>query len=300
MPSPELRELMDMLLAQRAREAGSPAPPIAESRAVADSAADVYPLPGDVVVTEVSAGGVPACWLDSPDVDPGKVLLYLHGGGYQTGSVRSHRELAARLGREAGARVLLLGYRLAPEHRYPAAIDDALAAWRWLRTDVGLPASSMVIAGDSAGGGLSAALMVAVRDAEEAPAAGAALLSPWTDLACTGPSITERSDQDPIIAAGRLEEMAATYLGGADPRSPLASPLYADLSRLPPLLIQVGTAEMLLSDSLRFAEAAEAAGVEVELHVEEGLPHVFPLMANAPEAHAASTLIGRFLRARLG
>lgn len=295
-----MQQLLEFMAAQRAGGGWREEPPIEESRAVLDALALLFPTPDDVTVTAVSAGGVPAEWLDLPGGQPGQVLVYLHGGGYQTGSPTSHRELVARIARACGVRALVVDYRLAPEHPYPAAIDDARSAWRWLRQDQGVPAASIVLAGDSAGGGLSAALLVALRDAGEALPAAAALLSPWTDLACTGASLAELGDLDPVIPPGRLPMMAATYLGHADPRQPLASPLYADLAGLPPLLVQVGTMEALLSDSQRFAERARADGVDVTLEVEEGLPHVWQIMGSAPEAGAATDRIGRFLRAQLG
>ena len=212
-------------------------------------------MPDDVLVTDVTAGGVPAHWLDAPGADAGRVLLFLHGGGFELGSVRSDGELAARLGRASGMRVLFPEYRLAPEHPFPAAIDDVLAAWRWLRTDQGLSAESMAVAGDSAGGGLAVALLVATRDAGEALPAAAALMSPTVDLTSSGASMTERADQDPISTPAMLRQFAADYLAGADPKTPLASPLFASLSGLPPLLVQVGTADLLLSDSERLASS---------------------------------------------
>ena len=173
------------------------------------------------------------------------MLLFLHGGGYEFGSLRSDGELAARLGRASGMRVLFPEYRLAPEHPFPAAIDDVLAAWRWLRTDQDLSASSIAVAGDSAGGGLAVALLVATRDAGEALPAAAALMSPTVDLTSSGASMTERADQDPFSTPAMLRQFASDYLAGADPKTPLASPLFASLAGLPPLLVQVGTAEAM-------------------------------------------------------
>jgi monoterpene epsilon-lactone hydrolase len=196
-------------------------------------------------------------------------------------------------------RVLFPEYRLAPEHHFPAAIDDVLAAWRWLRTDQGLSASSMAVAGDSAGGGFAVALLVATRDAGEALPAAAALMSPTVDLTSSGASMTERADQDPISTPAMLRQFAADYLAGADPKTPLASPLFASLSGLPPLLIQVGTADVLLSDSERLAAAAAQAGVDVTLEIGEGLPHVYPLLLGTPEAAEATEQTGKFLRARV-
>jgi monoterpene epsilon-lactone hydrolase len=259
----------------------------------------LHPVPDDVLVTEVDAGGVPAHWLVAPGADHGRVLLFLHGGGYELGSVRSDGELAARLGRASGTRVLFPEYRLAPEHPFPAAIDDVLTAWHWLRADQNLSAASMAVAGDSAGGGLAVALLVATRDARQALPAAAVLMSPTVDLTSSGDSMTERADQDPISTPAMLREFAADYLAGADPKTPLASPLFAPLAGLPPLLIQVGTADLLLSDSERLAKAADQAGVDVTLEIGEGLPHVYQLLLGTPEAAEATAEIGKFLRARV-
>jgi monoterpene epsilon-lactone hydrolase len=247
----------------------------------------------------VTAGGVPAHWLAAPGAEAGRVLLFLHGGGFELGSLRSDGELAARLGRASGMRVLFPEYRLAPEHPFPAAIDDVLAAWRWLRAGEGLSARSIAVAGDSAGGGLAVALLVAARDAGEELPAAAVLMSPTVDLTGSGASMTERADQDPLSTPAMLRQFAAGYLAGADPATPLASPLFATLTGLPPLLIQVGTADLLLSDSERLADAAGRAGVDVSLHVGEGLPHVYPIMLGTPEADQATQQTGTFLRVRV-
>jgi monoterpene epsilon-lactone hydrolase len=251
------------------------------------------------MVTEVTAGGVPAHWLAAPGADTGRVLMFLHGGGFQMGSLRSDGELAARLGRAAGMRVLFPEYRLAPEVPFPAAIDDALTAWHWLRTDQDLPAASLAVAGDSAGGGLAAALLVAVRDAGQPLPAAAVLMSPTVDLTSSGASMTERVDQDPFSTPALLRQLASDYLAGADPKTPLASPLFAPLAGFPPLLIQAGTADLLLSDAERLAAAALRAGVDVTLHIGEGLPHVYPIMLGTPEAAQATEQTGNFLRTRV-
>jgi monoterpene epsilon-lactone hydrolase len=221
------------------------------------------------------------------------------GGVFARGARPPHGELAARLGRAGGMRVLFPEYRLAPEHVFPAAIDDVLAAWRWLRADQGLSARSIAVAGDSAGGGLAVALLVAARDAGEALPAAAVLMSPTVDLTSSGASMTERVDQDPFSTPAMLRRLASDYLAGADPKTPLASPLFASLAGLPPLLIQVGTADLLLSDSERLAAAASAAGVDVTLEVGEGLPHVYPILLGTPEAAQATEQTGKFLRARV-
>jgi epsilon-lactone hydrolase len=297
-PSPAMQDVIDFLRDQQQAAAGQ-APPLAELRANFAPGGHPHPVPDDVVVTDVSAGGVPAHWLDAPGTDAGRVLLFLHGGGFEFGSVRSDGELAARLGRAGGMRVLFLEYRLAPEHHFPAAIDDVLTAWRWLRTDQGLSAGSLAVAGDSAGGGLAVGLLVATRDAGEALPAGAVLMSPTVDLTSSGASMTERADQDPISTPALLRRLAASYLAGADPRAPLASPLFASLAGLPPLLVQVGTADVLLSDAERLAAKAAEAGVDVTLEVGEGLPHVYPIMLGTPEAAAATERSGKFLRDRV-
>jgi len=248
-PSQAMQDLIDALRDRRKASVSQAPPTLEERRAAFAPGGRLHPVPDDVLVREVTAGGVPAHWLAAPGADAGRVLLFLHGGGYELGSLRSDGELAARLGRASGMRVLFPEYRLAPEHPFPAAIDDVLAAWRWLRTDQDLSARSIAVAGDSAGGGLTVALLVATRAAGEALPAAAALMSPTVDLTSSGASMTERADQDPISTPAMLRQFASDYLAGADPKTPLASPLFASLSGLPPLLVQVGTADLLLSDS---------------------------------------------------
>jgi monoterpene epsilon-lactone hydrolase len=300
MPSQAMQDSIDALRdRQKASASQTPPPTLEESRAAFVPGDRLHPVPDDVLMREVTAGGVPAHWLDAPGADAGRVLLFLHGGGFELGSVRSDGELAARLERASGMRVLFPEYRLAPEHPFPAAIDDVLAAWRWLRTNQGLSASSVAVAGDSAGGGLAVALLVATRDAGEALPAAAALMSPTVDLTSSGASMTERADQDPISTPAMLRQFAADYLAGADPKTPLASPLFASLAGLPPLLVQVGTADLLLSDSERLTAAAAKAGVDVTLEIGEGLPHVYQLLLGTPEAAGATEQIGKFLRARV-
>jgi len=299
MPSQAMQDAIDVLRDRQKAGAGQAPPTLAEFRAAFTPGDRLYPVPDDVLVTEVTAGGVPAHWLAAPGAAADRVLLFLHGGGYELGSLRSDGELAARLGRASGMRVLFPEYRLAPEHPFPAAINDVLAAWRWLRASQGLSARSLAVAGDSAGGGLAMALLVATRDAGEVLPAAAALMSPTVDLTGSGASMTERASQDPISTPAMLAQFAADYLAGADPRTPLASPLFASLAGLPPLLIQVGTADLLLSDSERLARAAAEAGVDVTLQIGEGLPHVYPLLLGTPEAAEATEQTGRFLRARV-
>jgi epsilon-lactone hydrolase len=299
MPSQAMQDQIDALRDQQKASAGQTPPTLEERRATFAPAGRLHPLPDDVQVREVDARGVPAHWLDTPRANTGQVLLFLHGGGYELGSLRSDGELAARLGRASGMRVLFPEYRLAPEHPFPAAIDDVMAAWHWLRTDQKLSAESIAVAGASAGGGLAVALLVATRDAEEDLPVAAVLMSPTVDLTSSGASMTERADQDPISTPAMLRQFASDYLAGANPKTPLASPLFAPLDGLPPLLIQVGTADVLLSDSERLAAAAIEDGVHVTLEVGEGLPHVYQLMLGTPEAAEATEQIGDFLRGRV-
>jgi len=299
MPSVAMQDLMEVLRDRQRAGAGQATVTVGEARATFAPAGPLHPVPDDVMVTEVSAGGVPAHWLEAPGVDADRVLLFLHGGGYELGSLRSDGELAARLGRAGRMRVLFPEYRLAPEHPFPAAIDDVRAVWRWLRTNQQLSARSMAVAGDSAGGGLAVALLVATRDAGDALPAAAVLMSPTVDLTSSGASMTDRADEDPISTPALLRQLASDYLAGADPKTPLASPLFASLSGLPPLLVQVGTADLLLSDSERLAEAATEAGVDVLLEVGEGLPHVYQLALGTPEAAQATERAGKFLRAHV-
>jgi epsilon-lactone hydrolase len=299
MPSHAMQNVIDGLREQRQTGAGQAPPTLAERRATFAPAGQPHPVPDDVLVTDVTADGVPAHWLEAPGTRTDRVLIFLHGGGFEFGSVRSDGELAARLGQAGGMRVLFPEYRLAPEHHFPAAIDDVIAAWRWLRADQRLPAGSIAVAGDSAGGGLAVALLVAIRDAGEELPAAAVLMSPTVDLTSSGASMTERADQDPISTPAMLRQFASDYLAGADPRTPLASPLFASLAGLPPLLVLVGTADLLLSDSERLAAAADQARVDVTLEIGEGLPHVYPLMLGTPEATEATEQIGKFLRNRV-
>lgn len=288
-------------LKQRQREdAGRPPRSLEEIRADFVPADAIHPIPDDVRVTPTTAGHARGYWLDAPHVDRARVLLFLHGGGFQLGSLASDGELAARIGRAAGMRVLFLEYRLAPERPFPAALDDARAAWAWLCAGERVDPRALAVAGDSAGGGLAVSLLVATRDARALLPAAAVLMSPTVDLTSSGASMTERVDQDPVSTPELLRGLASDYLAGADPRTPLASPLFAPLIGLPPLLIQVGTADLLLSDAQRLASAASLAGVRVTLEIGDGLPHVYQLNAGTPEAREATERIGRFLRSHSG
>jgi acetyl esterase/lipase len=244
----------------------------------------------------VSAGGVDGEWISPANAPEDKAILYLHGGGFRIGSVASHRDLIAQIALASGCRVLAINYRLAPEHRCPAALDDALTAYDWM-LDRGLKSSNVAFAGDSAGGNLVLATVLALRERGlPLPVAGV-LMSPWTDLAATGASYVTRAEADPIHQRPMILALAKNYLGGhGDPCDPPVSPLYADLAGLPPLLIQVGDRETVLDDSVMFADKARAAGIDVSLEVWDGMIHVFQMFgAELTEAHQAIASIAGFL-----
>lgn len=272
---------------------------LALHREALERVVDLFPVLSDVTVTPVNAGGVPSEWLDIGGAACDSTLFFVHGGGYSIGSLRTHRRLASDLARASGLRALSIGYRLAPEHLFPAAVEDAAAAYRWL-LDSGLDANRIVLAGDSAGGGLCLAALMKLRDEGAAMPAAVACLSPWTDLAATGASVYTRAAHDPILDARDLHTFAQRYLGEADPRNPLASPLYGDLRGLPPLLIHAGTAEILLDDSTRLASRARDAGVDVTLHVADDMVHAWHYYAGLfPEGEEAILKVGEYIRARL-
>jgi acetyl esterase/lipase len=282
------------------RERGGPPRSFRAQRADLERTARLAILPRGTVAQPVEAGGVPAEWVSVPGSAPDRVLLYLHGGSYTIGSPRTHRGLVAQIARAAGARALVPDYRLAPEHLFPAPVEDATAAYRWLQAQ-GIQPEHIVIAGDSAGGGLTLATALALRDAGDPLPAALVCLSPWTDLAATGASLKTRAHLDPSLAPGGLAAAGQRYVGpDGDVRASLASPLYADLRGLPPILIQVGDHEILLDDSTRLAERALAAGVAVTLEVWSEMWHVFESLAGyLPEADQAIVKIGAFMRARL-
>ncbi|MEM7178019.1 MAG: alpha/beta hydrolase [Pseudomonadota bacterium] len=261
-----------------------------------------FPPKSDVDVIPTTAKSVPAAWLADPTARDDRIVIYLHGGGFKLGSISSHLSITSRLSGAARSRVLALDYRLMPEHVFPSQIDDTVAAYAWL-LEQGYGPNNLAFAGDSAGGGLAlAALLRLRRDGLPLPACAVAF-SPWTDLLGEGgwrdadacvPHI------DPFATAPLLDETARTYLAGADPRDPLASPLYGDCEGLPPLLIQVGKQELLLGDSTRFAQNARSAGVEVELEIQDGAFHVWQHAApEVPEAVAAIGQAGAFIQKHL-
>jgi epsilon-lactone hydrolase len=282
---------------QRANPGGS-VPSRAEQLAMADRIGDATTEPPGVTYDDVTAGGVPAQWATPQGADRQPVLLYFHGGGFCFCSTQSHRKLVGHLASAAGCRALSVGYRLAPEDPHPAALTDAVAAYRWLLSTEVDP-RQIIVAGDSAGGGLALALLVAARD-EGLPLPRAGVLcSPWVDLAMTGESITTRAEVDVRQEAAGTRWCAGLYLAGQDPRDPYASPLYADLTGLPPLYIQAGDWDILFDDALRLAERARQAAVEVRLDVFPEMLHAHQIWAGSmPEADDAVARIGAYARDR--
>lgn len=250
--------------------------------------------------SRLSAGGVTAEWVTAEGASDSRVVLYFHGGGYIIGSPRTHRPMLAHLSLDSAARVLSLDYRLAPEHPFPAPVEDAVTAYRWLLGE-GFDPARIALAGDSAGGGLTVAALVQIRYLGlPLPAAGVCV-SPWVDMEGLGESMNTRASADPMVGKENLIVSAKTYLGGADSRAPLAAPLYADLRNLPPLLIQVGDAEVLLDDSTRLAGIAREAGVEVQMDVWDDMIHVWHLFAPIlPEGKQAISQAGEFIKKHTG
>jgi epsilon-lactone hydrolase len=262
-----------------------------------DEVGSVWPVADDVELTAVSIGGMSAEWSLVRGNDSSRVLMYFHGGGYCSGSIVSHRRMVTEAGRAAGTRTLAVAYRLAPEHPFPAALEDAEAAWRFLR-EQGTAASQIAIGGDSAGSGLAAALVGRLRAAQQLLPACTWLVSPWVDLTMSGTTLVSKDAVDPLIHKGYLEELADAYLpAGMDRRNPLISPLYADLSGFPPTLIQAGSSETLLDDATRFAARLGAADVPVTLEVWPHMIHAWHLWnAHLEPARLALASAGAFMR----
>jgi epsilon-lactone hydrolase len=264
------------------------------------SRAPAYYQPTDITWETVAAAGVSAEWVVPDDRVPGRAIVYFHGGGYATGSAESARSLSSHLARATRARVLAVDYGLAPEHPFPAAVDDAVTAYRFA-ISAGHEPAAIAICGDSSGGGLALGTLVALRDLGEPMPGAAVCMSPWTDLTLSGSSLQANRDTDPMVSAATLALMADAYLGEVDRRSPTASPLFADPAGLPPLLVQVGSGELLVDDSTRFAERAEAAGVDVTLELWDDVVHVWQAFADLlPEARDAISRIGTYVDKRLG
>jgi acetyl esterase/lipase len=294
MSQEQLEKLVTLL-----RERPQPDPKTVEAmRARIDELGDKMPPPADAIVETVTVAGRPAEWVSAPGANPNRQVLYLHGGGYVIGSLHSHRTLAYNIAKATDGRCLVVDYRMGPEAPFPAAVEDAVAAWQWMIAEGGNPAR-MAIMGDSAGGGLTIATQVALRDRGIRLPACSVPISPWVDLEGTGETIKTKAAEDPMVAEEGLHWFSDLYRAGTDVRDPLVSPLYADLSGLPPMLIQVGSAEILLSDSTRVADKARAAGVDVTLEVWDQMPHVWHLFAPMlSEGQDAIAKLGHWARER--
>jgi epsilon-lactone hydrolase len=293
MADPEIEVIRDILRSQ-------PRPAdLQERRKRLDALGTRYTVAPDIRVEPTDANGVPAEWTTAPDADPGHVIMFLHGGGYVSGSINSHRHMIAEAGRQAGARSFAVDYRLAPEHPFPAALDDAVTAHKFLLASGYAPAR-IALAGESAGGGLALATAVTLRDTDVPLPACLWCSSPWVDLTMAGGSMTTKVAVDPLIDKPYLQELAVAYLNGTDPGAPLVSPLYADLRGLPPTLIQVGSAETLLDDSTRLAGVAGAADVSVRLEVWPDMIHAWHLFYQQVAAgRRALADVGGFVRSML-
>lgn len=296
MASEPLQVVLEML-----RSAPIAGESVLEMRAGMEAGAAATPVPENVTFTPVDAGGVAAEWHDADGVRPDRVVVYFHGGGYCMGSLDTHRGHTARISRLADLRVLAVDYRLAPEHPHPAAVEDAVAAYRFV-LDQGIAPGRVALAGDSAGGGLTVAALLSIREQGlPMPACGVGI-SAWTDLTASGDSIKTKAEVDPMLGDIRpLERMVEAYVGrDGDKKAPLASPLFADLAGLPPLLLQVGSAEVLLDDSTRLAARAEAAGVDVTLKIWDDMFHVWHAFAEMlPEGMQATEELAGFVNAKL-
>ncbi|MEZ0094825.1 alpha/beta hydrolase [Streptacidiphilus sp. EB129] len=265
------RQALDELLRHGSLDVGGE---VAEQRAIFHEMISATPLPDDVSAKQGELGGVPVVTVETPGLDPSALVLYFHGGAYALGSAPDSVGLAADVARRVGARAISVDYRLAPEHPFPAAIDDAVAAYRALLGE-GVPSERIAFVGESAGGGLVAATLVALKSTGLPQPCVAAVFSPWVDLTVSGASATGKAELDPALTPEALRTRAVDYLGDRDPASPLASPVFADLTGLPPLLIQVGSHEILLDDAVRLAARAADHDVAVELQVWPEVPHVF-------------------------
>jgi monoterpene epsilon-lactone hydrolase len=289
-----------LIAALRSQPKGDPSADWPKARAFMEQQASKAPLHPGSTVDPVDVGGTAGEWVAAPGADAGVNVLYLHGGGFTRGSCVTHRALASHLSAATGGRVLTIDYRLSPEHPYPAALDDAVAAWHWLLAQPGVEAGRAAIAGDSAGGNLAAATVLRLLAAGAPLPAAAVCLSPWVDLAATGDSFRTKADADPMIDADALKVSRDAYLAGADPSDPFASPVLGNWEGAPPLLVQVGSEEVLLDDARSLAAAAGHAGVAVALEEWSGMVHVFQSFHGlVDDAARAVDEIGAFIRANL-
>ncbi|WML55930.1 alpha/beta hydrolase [Neobacillus sp. PS2-9] len=283
-----VRQYLQMSKANQSPEAN-----IETARQGLEALSALTPVAQDITVEKVEIEGIAAEWVTAPNAVEDRVFLYLHGGAYIMGSCNTHRYLASKLSRSTAARVLVPEYRLAPEHPFPAAIEDAVSVYRWLLNS-GVSSKNIVIGGDSAGGGLTLATLLSLKDAGDPLPALAVLLSPWTDMEGTGESMVTRAEVDPWLSPDATRLTPALYIRDLDPRHPLVSPIYADLTGLPSLLVHVGNDEILLSDAARLVDRARAAGVEVSFKVWDDMWHVFQTFA-IPEGQQAIDEIGEFI-----
>lgn len=285
MPSDAYNAAVAALRQQMQAAAAAPPPDLATTRAGFETAYSSMPVADGVSFAPVDAGGVPAEWVTPAEVEGNRAIIYLHGGGYVVGNLNTHRHVVSRLAAEAKARLLNVDYRLAPENPYPAALDDAMAAWQWHLANGG-EAAHTAISGDSAGGGLTIALCMKLRDEGMEQPACAAPISPWTDLTFSGDSMTERADRDPMLAgADSLHGMVMSYAQSVDATEPYISPVFGTFDNLPPMMIQVGTEEVLYDDSTRVVKGIENANGSVEFRPWQDMMHVWHLLASvAPEA----------------
>lgn len=268
---------------------------IEENRARTASTAKMTRIPKDVTIVDVEADGIRAKWISPTDEKPGKVILHLHGGGYVTGGMDSHLMMCIPMAQTLKTKILLPEYRLAPEHPFPAAVDDAVKVYRWVLTQ-GYAPKDIILSGDSAGGGLALVTVLSLRDSGDKLPAAIVCMSPWTDLTFTGQSHITKAKVDCVLLTDVLREWAACYVGTEAPNHPLISPIYADFYNFPPLLIQVGSDEVLLDDSRMLAEKAKSAGVDVTLKVWDEMWHVWPALGDLiPESKKAFEEIGQFL-----
>jgi monoterpene epsilon-lactone hydrolase len=294
--STQQRETIDAILRQSAFPPGSD---VAEQRRLLRAAVSAQPLPADVTVTAAALGGIPTAEITVDRIEPRHVVLYFHGGVYVIGDAFLAADLASQVGRRTGAKIISVDYRLAPEHPYPAAVDDALAAYEALLNN-GTAPSDIVFAGESAGGGLAVVTLVNARDHGLPLPAGAYDMSPYADLTLAGTTMETKREVDPLFTRELLQARVTDYTAGQDASHGLISPIFADLSGLPPLIIQAGSHELLLDDAVRLAGQAAAADVEVTLDITPGVPHVFqayyPIL---DEAAAALDRAGQLLSAHL-
>lgn len=294
--SQQQRDALDQMLRDAPLDLGGD---VAEQRIIFEEMMAAIPVPADVTTSSASLGGIPVVNVETAGADSDWVIFYLHGGAYAIGTAASSVGLASDLARRAGARLVTVDYRLAPEHPHPAAIEDAVAAYQGL-LESGVSASTIAVAGESAGAGLAAAVLVALKHAGLAQPTAAVLMSPWADLTLSGNSLGTKATVDPALTPEGLARRARDYVPDGDPAGEAVSPIFADLTGLPPLLIQAGSHEILLDDATRLAARAAAADVAITLQVTPGVPHVFQgFAAILDEAEAALTRAGEFLRAHL-